>query len=391
MRIKYTAGQKVAQFLGLGVLGGGAFGGVCLYKGDERAYRGVCSLLHAVDGELAHRAAVQALGRGLYFRGRAEQRKELEVDLWGIKFGNPVGIAAGFDKHGEAVEGLAGIGFGFVEIGSVTPLAQEGNPKPRVFRLDKDEAVINRYGFNSEGHDAVKSRLELVRKEGFGGILGVNLGKNKTSPSASEDYAAGVTKFGSLADYLVINISSPNTPGLRSLQGKEDLSRLVKAVLLAREQLGLSHPPPILIKIAPDLTDDDKTDIADVVTAPDTRVDGLVISNTTITRPDSLTSPSKGETGGLSGAPLTNLSTNTVRDMYRLTAGKLPIVGVGGVSSGKDAWEKVLAGASLVQLYSALVYQGPPVVSRVRRELAELLANSEFNSIQEAVGADHKK
>jgi len=391
MRVKYSAGQKVAQFLGLGVVGGVAFGGLCLYKGDERTYRGLCTALHSLDGEVAHRAAVWSLGKGLYFRGRAEQRKEMEVELWGIKFRNPVGIAAGFDKHGEAVQGLADIGFGFVEVGSVTPVAQEGNPKPRVFRLDSDEAVINRYGFNSEGHEKVRDRLNLVRENGFGGVLGVNLGKNKTSPSAIDDYVAGVDMFGAIADYLVINISSPNTPGLRSLQGKEDLKNLIIAVLKAREMLKLSKPPPVLVKIAPDLTEDDKVDIAEVVTAVDSSVDGLVISNTTITRPDSLTSPSKGEVGGLSGVPLTTLSTTTIRDMYRLTSGKVPIVGVGGVSSGQDAWEKVSAGASLVQLYSALVYQGPPVVTKVRRELGEILTESGFMDIQEAVGADHRK
>jgi len=366
-------------------------GGLCLYKGDERVYRGLCRYLHTVDGETAHRAAVWALARGFYFRARAEQSKELEMKLWGIKFENPVGIAAGFDKHGEAVQGLADIGFGFVEVGSVTPLAQEGNPKPRVFRLDKDQAVINRYGFNSEGHASVKRRLELVREKGFGGVLGVNLGKNKTSPSACEDYVAGVKMFGCVADYLVINISSPNTPGLRSLQGKDDLSKLIKAVLLAREQLHLDNPPPVLVKIAPDLTEEDKIDIAEVVTATSTRVDGLVISNTTITRPASLTSPSKGEPGGLSGAPLSSLSTEAVRDMYRLCGGCVPIVGVGGVSCGQDAWEKVLAGASLVQVYSALVYQGPPLVTKIRRELGQILASSEFSSLQEAVGADHRK
>jgi len=391
MRVKYSAGQKVAQFLGLGVVGGVAFGGLCLYKGDERTYRGLCTALHSLDGEVAHRAAVWSLGKGLYFRGRAEQRKEMEVELWGIKFRNPVGIAAGFDKHGEAVQGLADIGFGFVEVGSVTPVAQEGNPKPRVFRLDSDEAVINRYGFNSEGHEKVRDRLKLVRENGFGGVLGVNLGKNKTSPSAIDDYVAGVDMFGAIADYLVINISSPNTPGLRSLQGKEDLKNLIIVVLKAREMLKLSKPPPVLVKIAPDLTEDDKVDIAEVVTAVDSSVDGLVISNTTITRPDSLTSPSKGEVGGLSGVPLTTLSTTTIRDMYRLTSGKVPIVGVGGVSSGQDAWEKVSAGASLVQLYSALVYQGPPVVTKVRRELGEILTESGFMDIQEAVGADHRK
>jgi len=258
MRIKYSAGQKVAQFVGLGVLGGASFGGVCLYKGDEKVYKSLCSMLHSIDGEVAHRAAVWALGSGLYFKERANHKEELEVELWGMKFRNPVGIAAGFDKHGEAVQGLADIGFGFVEVGSVTPQPQDGNPKPRVFRLHTDQAVINRYGFNSEGHEIVKKRLETLKQNGFGGILGVNLGKNKTSPSACADYVAGIEIFGSIADYLVVNISSPNTPGLRSLQGKEDLKQLVKAVLEAREKLKLGKPPPVLVKIAPDLTEEDK-------------------------------------------------------------------------------------------------------------------------------------
>ena len=390
MRIKYTAGQKIAQFLGLGVLGGGVCGGVCLYRGDENTYRKLCSLLHLVDGESAHKTAIWALSNGFYFKDRSEQPKELENKLWGLHFKNPIGIAAGFDKHGEAVQGLSDIGFGFVEVGSVTPKAQLGNPQPRVFRLDSDGAVINRYGFNSEGHVKVKERLCSVKKNNYDGILGINLGKNKTSPSASEDYSSGVKMFGAIADYLVINISSPNTPGLRSLQGKEDLSKLIKSVLSARQELKLANPPPILVKISPDLTDDDKVDIADVVMSEETKIDGLIISNTTLSRPDTLTSTSKSEQGGLSGAPLASLSTSTIRDMYRLTKGLIPIIGVGGVSSGSDAWEKVLAGASLVQLYTAMVYNGPPVVSKVRRELAELFASSKYKNISEAVGADHK-
>lgn len=390
MRIKYSAAQKVGQFVGLGLLGGATYTSICLWRGDEKFYRGLASCLHSLDGEVAHKAAVWAFSRGLYFKSRMEQSHRMEVELWGLKFPNPVGIAAGFDKHAEAVHGLANIGFGFVEVGSVTPQPQEGNPKPRVFRLDSDEAVINRYGFNSQGHLTVKERLEGVRGD-IPAVLGVNLGKNKTSPSASSDYVSGVTLLGPLADYLVINVSSPNTPGLRSLQGKTDLATLVKAVLRARDGLDLPRHLPVLVKIAPDLTMQDKEDIAEVLTSPGTRVDGLVISNTTISRPDTLTSPEKDQVGGLSGAPLRILSTSTIRDMYRLTEGRLPIVGVGGVSSGQDAWEKVLAGASLVQLYSALVYQGPPVVNRVRREMEQLLDDSPYQNIREAVGADHRR
>jgi len=391
MRIKYSAGQKLGQFVGLGVVGGSAFSFMCLYKGNEGFYRGLSNSLHTfMDGESAHKAAVWAFNKGLYFRSRLENNPKTAINLWGLDFPNPVGIAAGFDKHGEAVKGLTDIGFGFVEVGSVTPEPQEGNPKPRVFRLSEDQAVINRYGFNSDGHLMVRDRLKKLRESSeFSGLIGVNLGKNKTSPSACDDYVSGVTLLGPLADYIVVNVSSPNTPGLRSLQGKTDLSQLLTAVLKARDKLSLSRHLPILVKVAPDLTDEDKNDIAGVLTSSDTRVDGLVVSNTTITRPESLISQEQEETGGLSGTPLKSLSTSTIRDFYRLTGGQLPIIGVGGVSSGHDAWEKIIAGASLVQLYSALVYEGPPVVSKIRRELEMLVEESNFSSLSEAVGSEH--
>lgn len=388
---KYTAKTKLKQFLGLGLVGGATFSSICLYKGDEGFYRGLATLLHRLDGEFAHKSAVFAFKNGFYFKSRLESDPSMGVDLWGLHFRNPVGIAAGFDKHGEAFKGLADIGFGFVEVGSVTPKPQEGNPKPRVFRLNEDEAVINRYGFNSEGHAVVADRLRGVREaQEFQAVLGINLGKNKTSPSASQDYTSGVVTLGPLADYLVINISSPNTPGLRSLQGKSDLSSLIKSVLDARESLKLSRHLPILVKIAPDLTEEDKKDIAEVVLYPDTRIDGLIVSNTTVSRPKSLKSAAKEEIGGLSGAPVRDLSTGCIRDMFRLTGGLLPIIGVGGVADGEHAWQKVSAGASLVQLYSSLVYQGPPVVDKVNRELRDILIQKGFKNIQEAVGCEHK-
>ena len=354
MRVKYTAGQKVAQYFGLGMLGSGVCGGLLLYRQDERFYSSLSASLHkCLDGETTHRLAVTALSRGLYFRSRTAEEPELSVTVWGRHFRNPVGVAAGFDKHGEAVSGLSDIGFGFVEVGSVTPEPQEGNPKPRVFGLDSDEAIIN-----SDGHLEVRKRLELLRAGGFNGILGGNLGKNKNSPSAVEDYVAGVRQFSHLADYLVINISS--------LQARQDLKTLIQSVLAARRELKLSRVPPLLVEISPDLSDSELQDVAEVVTAPDCRVDGLVVTNSTV-------------------------STATIRRMFSLTGGHIPIVGAGGVSSGAEAWEKVLAGASLVQIYTGLVYHGPPLVTRVRRELRDLVTEGGYSNIAEAVGADHRR
>ncbi|CAL8350860.1 unnamed protein product [Merluccius merluccius] len=316
-----------------------------------------------------------------------------EVNVMGRKFRNPVGIAAGFDKHGEAVDGLFKVGFGFVEVGTITPRPQEGNPKPRVFRLPADQAVINRYGFNSCGLLEAQQRLktreesqEVLRKAGL--PLGINLGKNKLSQDASADYVEGVRVMGPLADYLVVNVSSPNTPGLRNLQGKTHLHQLLQKVLKERDALQCERKPPVLVKIAPDLSAQDKQDIADVVT--ELGVDGLMVSNTTISRPPTLQDPHWVETGGLSGRPLKELSTDTVREMYCLTAGKVPIVGIGGVASGQDALDKIRAGASLVQLYTAFTYQGPPLVTRIKRELHQLLQDQGFSCVAEAVGADHR-
>ncbi|KFO95605.1 hypothetical protein N300_09114, partial [Calypte anna] len=314
-----------------------------------------------------------------------------EVRVLGQRFCNPVGLAAGFDKQGEAVDGLYKMGFGFVEVGTVTPQPQEGNPRPRVFRLTEDEAVINRFGFNSHGHAAVERRLWARREAqlkltGVGMPLGVNLGKNKSSTDAAADYVAGVRTLGPLADYLVVNISSPNTPGLRDLQGKAELQDLLTKA--ERDALPCERKPAVLVKIAPDLTAQDKQDIASVVC--ELSVDGLIISNTTVSRPSSLQSPQRSEPGGLSGKPLRELSTQTIREMYALTRGQVPIIGVGGVSSGRHALEKIRAGASLVQMYTALVYHGPPVVGAVKRELEELLREQGFRNVMEAVGADHR-
>ncbi|XP_053843315.1 dihydroorotate dehydrogenase (quinone), mitochondrial isoform X2 [Vidua macroura] len=353
-------------------LGGcGLLLGSALAAGDERLYAAaVMPALRALPPEAAHGLALRAAALGLLPSTR------------------PDGPALC-----EAVDGLYKMGFGFVEVGTVTPKPQEGNPKPRVFRLAEDEAVINRYGFNSHGHVVVERRLRArqetqMRLTGAGMPLGVNLGKNKSSTDAAADYVAGVRTLGPLADYLVVNVSSPNTPGLRDLQGKSELRDLLSKVLVERDLLPCKRKPAVLVKIAPDLTAQDKQDIASIVC--ELGVDGLIVSNTTVSRPSSLRSRQRMEPGGLSGKPLRELSTQTIREMYALTQGRVPIIGVGGVSSGQDALEKIRAGASLVQLYTALVYHGPPVVGAVKRELEELLREQGFKNVMEAVGADHR-
>jgi dihydroorotate dehydrogenase len=341
-------------------------------------------LLGLIDPETAHRLTVRALALGLGPRQDAPDDPILACRLWGRDFANPLGIAAGFDKQGEAPAALFALGFGFVEIGSVTPKPQPGNPKPRVFRLTEDGSVINRYGFNSDGHDAVKARLVRYRERAPrpAGPLGVNLGKNKDSADAAADYAAGAAAFAGLADYLVVNVSSPNTPELRALQGRAEL-----VGLLERVRAALPTPaPPLLLKIAPDLTEEDRRDIA--ATALDLALDGLIVSNTTIQRPPGLESRYRGEAGGLSGRPLAPLALAALGAMYRLTEGRIPLIGVGGVASGADAYRRIRAGASLVQLYTALVFDGPGLVGRIKRELAARLRADGFGAVAEAVGAD---
>lgn len=347
-------------------------------------------LLFRFDPETAHGLTIKALKTGLVPPARGRDEPALRTRVWGLDFANPVGLAAGFDKNAEVVDAMLNLGFGFVEPGSVTPRPQPGNPRPRLFRLVEQRAVINRMGFNNEGLDAFAQRLERRRDTAkrAPGIVGANLGKNKDTVDAADDYVIGVRRLAPLADYLVVNVSSPNTPGLRALQGRDPLRALLERVLEARAACGLTRNPPLLLKIAPDLTVEDKGDIAAV--ALESGIDGLIVSNTTIARPDGIPAALRGEAGGLSGAPLFEPSTTVLREIYALTGGKLPIVGVGGVATGEDAYAKIRAGASLVQLYSAMVYAGPAVVHRIRRELTELLRRDGYGSVAEAVGADHR-
>ncbi|KAJ8956530.1 hypothetical protein NQ318_019250 [Aromia moschata] len=384
---KLSSKRKLKSLMYITVAGYGAFTAIGFYKGNEKFYKNYfMPVIHLLDAEKAHNLAVLACKYRLFPKSHYKDPEILKVKVFGKEFPNPIGIAAGFDKDGKAVLGLRDIGFGFVEIGSVTPEPQPGNQQPRVFRLMQDFAVINRYGFNSEGHDRVLERIKDIKGSADSNIIGVNLGKNKTSSDPIKDYVNGIKKFGLTADYLVINISSPNTPGLRDMQSKENLRKLLAALVETRNSLPVKKKPPLLLKLAPDLSHQERKDIADILKKKDCKIDGLIICNTTVDRPKSLKCAEvKNETGGLSGAPLKSMSTRMIKEMSELTGG-MPIIGVGGISSGKDAYEKIKAGATLVQLYTAMVYNGPPIVSKVKKELVELLHKDGFNNISEAVG-----
>jgi dihydroorotate dehydrogenase len=337
-----------------------------------------------MDAERAHRLAVRALRYGLVPRSPVHPDPLLGVDLWGLRFANPLGLAAGFDKNAEVADAMLAMGFGFVETGTITPQPQAGNPRPRLFRLPAEEAVINRFGFNNDGLASVVHRLAARRRAGHRGIVGGNVGPNRNATDPQADCAAAVTALASVVDYLVVNVSSPNTPGLRALQRRTELARLLEQVCAARD--GVRAGTPLLIKIAPDLSPEQRADIAEV--ALTAGIDGLIATNTTTERPSSLTGRHRHEEGGLSGRPLFTRSTEVLADFYRLTGGRLPLVGVGGVSSGADAYVKIRAGASLVQLYTALVYHGPALVGRIARDLANLLRRDGYASVADAVGAD---
>ncbi|XP_043469279.1 dihydroorotate dehydrogenase (quinone), mitochondrial [Leptopilina heterotoma] len=377
--------RKIKSLITVTTSGIALSGGLLLYQGNEKFFNQVVMpVTRLLDPEVAHNFGIKAAKWGLLPTQKIQDPVSLKTTLWGLQFDNPLGMAAGFDKQGEAIPGLQKMGFSFVEIGSVTPQPQLGNPKPRVFRLLEDTAVINRYGFNSDGHEVVYNRLKEVKEDpNFEGIVGVNLGKNKLSEDAAFDYMEGLRKFSDLADYFVVNISSPNTPGLRNLQNKNNLHNLLLKLNETRETL--KKQTPLLLKLAPDLTEEERQNIAEVVLNKKTQVDGLIISNTTIDR-SHLKSVNRDEIGGLSGKPLTQTSTEMIADMFQRTKGKVPIIGVGGIFSGSDAYEKIKAGASLVQIYTSFIYHGPPIVGKIKDELNKLLLQDGYSSLSEAVG-----
>jgi dihydroorotate dehydrogenase len=337
-------------------------------------------LLFRFDPERAHTLALRALA-AMPRPSKADADGPLRTQVASIAFPNPVGMGAGFDKDALAAAGLLGLGFGFVEVGTLTPRPQAGNPKPRLFRLAEDRAVINRMGFNNGGIDAAVGRL--TTRDRNRGVVGINIGANKDSVDRVADYRAAFRAVAPLADYVTVNISSPNTPGLRAMQDKAALDELLDAVLSLRSEPRCNVP--VFLKVAPDLQPADVDDIAEV--ALRRGLDALIVSNTTIARP-ALRSRHAGETGGLSGAPLKQLALDRLRDFRKATGGALPLIGVGGIATAEDAWERIRAGASLVQLYSAMVYEGPGIARTVCRGLEALMRRDGFASIAEAVGSE---
>ncbi|MCB2088712.1 MAG: quinone-dependent dihydroorotate dehydrogenase [Sphingomonadaceae bacterium] len=337
--------------------------------------------IFAFQPEDAHRLSLSALR--MMPKSKLPVPGKLAVDVAGITFPNPLGMAAGYDKDGEVPDALLGLGFGFAEVGSITPLPQPGNPKPRLFRLSEDRAVINRMGFNNGGAEAAAKRLAARRHNP--GIVGINIGANKDAADRVADYSTMTRIMAPLATYLAVNISSPNTPGLRALQDEAALTGLLDGVLEARAAVIHDNPPPVFLKVAPDLTPADVDAIARI--AMDKQLGALIISNTTIERP-ALKSRHAGETGGLSGAPLKAMALERLRDFRKATGGAIPLIGVGGIATAEDAWQRIRAGASLVQLYSAMVYEGPGIAKCITSGLEKLMVRDGFASVAEAVGSE---
>jgi dihydroorotate dehydrogenase len=336
------------------------------------------SLAFGLDAERAHRLTIKAL-KLAPARRPPDFPESLHTSVAGLEFPSPVGLAAGFDKDAEVPEQMLGLGFGFVEVGTITPKPQQGNPKPRLFRLREDQAVINRMGFNNDGQPAAFARLADCTH--VHGVIGVNIGANKDSEDRIADYAAGVRAMSQVARYLTINVSSPNTPGLRQLQDEGALNALLAAVMESRPKNGL----PVFLKVAPDLGEGEPDQIVRV--AIQHRVDALIVANTTVSRP-LLKSKLGEEQGGLSGAPLKPLAAKALREFRSASGGEIPLIGVGGIATADDAWERIRAGASLVQLYTAMVYEGPGIARRIALGLAARLRREGFANIAEAVGTE---
>lgn len=345
--------------------------------------------LHRMDPESAHKMTLRALQSGLMPCPSRVNDPRLKTTLWNRNFPNPVGLAAGFDKNADVVGPMLHLGFGFVEAGTVTPRGQEGNPRPRVFRDADHEAVINRMGFPNEGGENFRHNIEkfLEAKPRPIGVVGINIGMNKGADDPAKDYCMLVRQLGNYADYLTVNISSPNTPGLRNLQARENLMPLLARILEERTKTcGKADAPPLLVKLAPDLTEEQLKDVAACLI--EAVVDGVILGNTTLDRPEYLPANFYEQQGGLSGKPLTDKSTAIISKFYNHTEGKMPIVGAGGISSAEDAYAKIRAGASLVQLYTALVFQGPQLVPDILNGLLRLMERDKIGHISEAIGKD---
>ncbi|WP_321342428.1 quinone-dependent dihydroorotate dehydrogenase [Breoghania sp.] len=338
------------------------------------------------DPEISHHLAISALSWGLAPGSSFKVDPRLKRSLFGLDFPNPVGLAAGFDKNAQAPDALLRLGFGYIEVGTVTPLAQPGNPSPRMFRLAEDRAIINRMGFNNDGHEAMRARLE--RRKGRGGLVGVNVGANKEATDRIADYVAGIEAFADLASFFTINISSPNTPGLRDLQARDSLRPLLQQSLAARDDAvtRVGRSVPVLLKIAPDVDEAGLEDICAEVL--ECGIDGLIISNTTLSREGLHDQEKAKEAGGLSGRPLFDMSTRMLARARGLVGPDLPLIGVGGIDTPETAWAKIAAGADLIQLYTGFIYEGPELIGRILEYLAEKLDERGFETLADAVGCD---
>ena len=337
--------------------------------------------LFKLDPETTHDLAIKSLKFNYLPRKMFEVEDEqiLNIELLGKNFPNPIGLAAGFDKSGEVYNSLLKFGFGFVEIGTVTPLKQFGNPKPRIFRLEDDSALINRLGFNNDGIEIIKNRIKSEKKKG---VVGINIGPNKNTKDQKNDFCIGLKNFFDIADYITVNISSPNTEGLRDFHDQKKLEDLLLALNKIKSENKINIP--LLLKISPDIKDNQISEIA--VSAIKNDISGIILTNTTNSNKDKLISDFKIEEGGLSGEPLQQISTNMIKKFYKQLNGKIPIIGVGGVNSGKSAYEKIIAGASLLQLYTGLVYKGPSIVKNIKKELIQILKVEGLNNIKDAIG-----
>ena len=337
--------------------------------------------LFKLDPETTHDLAIKSLKFNYLPRKMFEVENEqiLNIELLGKNFPNPIGLAAGFDKSGEVYNSLLKFGFGFIEIGTVTPLKQFGNPKPRIFRLEDDSALINRLGFNNDGIEIIKNRIKSEKKKG---VVGINIGPNKNTKDQKNDFCIGLKNFFDIADYITVNISSPNTEGLRDFHDQEKLEDLLLALNKIKSENKINIP--LLLKISPDIKDNQISEITDTAIIND--ISGIILTNTTNSNKDKLISDFKKEEGGLSGEPLQQISTNMIKKFYKQLNGKIPIIGVGGVNSGKSAYEKIIAGASLLQLYTGLVYKGPSIVKNIKKELIQILKVEGLNNIKDAIG-----
>ena len=338
------------------------------------------SLIFKLDPETAHDLAIKSLKFNFIYKNKIKKNKSIETEIFGKKIPNPIGIAAGFDKDAEVYNSLFKLGFGFVEVGTVTPLNQYGNPKPRIFRLEEDEALINRLGFNSSGSEKVKSRIISNSPKG---LFGINIGPNKDTNNKEEDYLIGLRKFYNLADYLTINISSPNTENLRSFHNEDELSKLLD--LVEKEKKILKTNIPIVVKISPDIKDENINIIAELLLKHN--VEAVIISNSTDRNRENLSNINKLEKGGLSGKPLEKKSNELINKFYKILKNKIKIIGVGGVDSGQSVYQKIINGASLVQLYTGMIYKGPSIVSKINEELINILENERVKNISDIVGS----